>query len=129
MGKLWNVVHGLRPILMMILIQIMSAGMVIMYKLASEYDMSMKVLTAYRYTIASATLIPLAFFLERKNRPKLTWMVVLQAFSSAFFAGTMAQNMYAESLVLTSATFATAMFNLVPAVTFIMAILFRSLQH
>ncbi|KAL0334450.1 UNVERIFIED_CONTAM: WAT1-related protein [Sesamum angustifolium] len=37
----------------------------------------------------------------------------------------MAQNLYAESLVLTSATFAAAMTNLVPAVTFILAIFFR----
>ncbi|KAL0412712.1 UNVERIFIED_CONTAM: WAT1-related protein, partial [Sesamum radiatum] len=39
--------------------------------------------------------------------------------------GSMAQNLYAESLVLTSATFAAAMTNLVPAVTFILAIFFR----
>ncbi|CAL5434451.1 unnamed protein product [Camellia sinensis] len=40
-------------------------------------------------------------------------------------SGAMAQNLYAQSLVLTSATFATAMTNLVPALTFILAISFR----
>ncbi|GAA0166921.1 hypothetical protein LIER_21971 [Lithospermum erythrorhizon] len=85
MGKLWNVVHGLRPILMMILIQILLAVLIILYKLASEDGMPMKVLTAYRYTFASAAIVPLAFFLERKKRPKLTWMVLLQAFTSALF--------------------------------------------
>lgn len=37
----------------------------------------------------------------------------------------MAQNLYAESLALTSATFAAAMTNLIPAITFVLAILFR----
>ncbi|KAI3448292.1 hypothetical protein Pfo_004957 [Paulownia fortunei] len=60
----------------------------------------------------------------KKNRPKLTWKIVFQAFVSALFGGSMAQNLYAESLVLTSATFAAAMSNLIPAVTFILAIFF-----
>ncbi|KAL2468901.1 WAT1-related protein [Forsythia ovata] len=36
----------------------------------------------------------------------------------------MAQNLYAESLVLTSATFVAAMTNLIPAITFVLSILF-----
>ncbi|EYU35419.1 hypothetical protein MIMGU_mgv1a008496mg [Erythranthe guttata] len=62
---------------------------------------------------------------ERKNRPKLTKKIALQAFVSALFGGSMAQNLYAESLVLTSATFVAAMTNLIPAITFILAIFFR----
>ncbi|KAL3635292.1 hypothetical protein CASFOL_019839 [Castilleja foliolosa] len=59
-----------------------------------------------------------------KKRPKLTWKVVFQAFTCAFFGGSLAQNLGAESLVLTSATFAAAMTNLIPAVTFILGIFF-----
>lgn len=41
----------------------------------------------------------------------------------------MPQNLYAESLVLTSATFATAMINLIPGITFVVAILFRYISN
>ncbi|CAL5377792.1 unnamed protein product [Camellia sinensis] len=37
----------------------------------------------------------------------------------------MAQNLYAEGFVLTSATFAAALYNLIPACTFILAVFFR----
>ncbi len=39
-----------------------------------------------------------------------------------YFRGTLAQNLYFESFALTSATFAVAMSNLNPAITFILAI-------
>ncbi|XP_028095523.1 WAT1-related protein At1g68170-like [Camellia sinensis] len=76
----------------------------IFYKMAANDGMKMTVLIAYRFLFASAFILPLALFLER---------------------GAMAQNLYAQSLVLTSATFATAMTNLVPALTFILATSFR----
>lgn len=37
----------------------------------------------------------------------------------------MPQNLFAESLILTSTTFTTAMLNLIPGITFIIAVLFR----
>lgn len=39
--------------------------------------------------------------------------------------GSLGQNLYAESLSLTSATFVAAMTNLVPAMTFVMAVFLR----
>ena len=41
-----------------------------------------------------------------------------------YFRGSLAQNLYIESLALTSATFASAIANLIPAVTFILAVPF-----
>ncbi|XP_073107028.1 WAT1-related protein At1g25270 isoform X3 [Elaeis guineensis] len=41
------------------------------------------------------------------------------------FGGSLAQNLYVSSMKLTSATFASAMTNLIPAITFILAVLFR----
>ncbi|KAL0387167.1 UNVERIFIED_CONTAM: WAT1-related protein [Sesamum radiatum] len=110
---------------MMVCVQIVFAGVSVFYKLAANDGMSLQVLIAYRFMFAAATVLPLALIIDRKNRPKLTWKIALQAFVSALFGGSMAQNLFAESLVLTSATFAAAMTNLVPAVTFILAIFFR----
>ncbi|ONK66373.1 uncharacterized protein A4U43_C06F7090 [Asparagus officinalis] len=41
------------------------------------------------------------------------------------FSGALAQNLYVVNVKLTSATFATAMTNLIPAITFVMAVIFR----
>ncbi|KAL8027449.1 hypothetical protein ABFX02_14G095700 [Erythranthe guttata] len=125
MGKVWDVMHGMKPAIMMVTVQVAMAGVNVFYKLAGNYGMSLPVLIAYRFIFAAATIVPLALVVERKNRPKLTKKIALQAFVSALFGGSMAQNLYAESLVLTSATFVAAMTNLIPAITFILAIFFR----
>ncbi|KMT06127.1 hypothetical protein BVRB_7g162980 [Beta vulgaris subsp. vulgaris] len=88
----------------MILVQTSFAGVNIFYKLAAIDGMNLRVLVAYRILFAAAFIVPLAFFLER---------------------GSLVQNLYLESLVLTSATFTAAMANLIPAVTFILAVCFR----
>ncbi|XP_060171161.1 WAT1-related protein At1g25270-like [Lycium barbarum] len=125
MGKICDKVHGLKPVIMMVFIQIANAGMSLLYKLASNNGMSLRVLIAYRFLFAAATVVPLALYFDRQSRPKLTWMVMLLAFLCALFGGSMAQNLFAASLVLTSATFATAIINLIPGITFVVAILFR----
>ncbi|KAM3360798.1 WAT1-related protein [Capsicum galapagoense] len=125
MGKISDKVHGLKTVIMMVFIQAAYAGMSLLYKLASNDGMNLRVLIAYRFLFAAATVVPLALYFDRKSRPKMTWMVMLLAFLSALFGGSMPQNLYAESLVLTSATFATAMINLIPGITFVVAILFR----
>ncbi|KAK6121311.1 hypothetical protein DH2020_044962 [Rehmannia glutinosa] len=113
---------------MMVTVQLALTGVNVFYKLAGNNGISLRVLIAYRFLFAAATVVPLALIFERKNRPKLTWEIAFQAFLSALFGGSMAQNLYAESLVLTSATFAAAMSNLIPAaVTFILAIFFGAM--
>ncbi|CAL5377794.1 unnamed protein product [Camellia sinensis] len=124
MGKIANTIHGLKPAMMMVVVQAALAGNSIFYKLASSIGMSMRVLIAYRFVIAVAFIVPLALLLERR-RPKLTWKVTCQACLIVAYLGSMAQNLYAEGFVLTSATFAAALYNLIPACTFILAVFFR----
>ncbi|KAG5594498.1 hypothetical protein H5410_035730 [Solanum commersonii] len=85
MGKICDKVHGLKPIIMMVFIQIGYAGMTLLYKLASNDGMSLRILIAYRFLFAAATVFPLALYFDRKSRPKMTWMVMLLAFLSALF--------------------------------------------
>ncbi|KAL6964331.1 hypothetical protein U1Q18_035386, partial [Sarracenia purpurea var. burkii] len=121
MGKIWDAIDGLKPTIMMVMVQAIMTGVNVFYKLAANIGMSLRVLIAYRFLFAAACLVPIALLLERKEKPKLTWFVLCQAFLSALFGGSMAQNFYAQSLALTSATFAAAMINLVPAFTFVLA--------
>ncbi|KAG8043987.1 hypothetical protein GUJ93_ZPchr0458g22620 [Zizania palustris] len=121
-----NVVEGLKPAAAMVLVQIIFAGVNIFYKLAVVCDgMDMRVLVAYRYLFASAVLAPLAYFVERKSRSKLTWRVVMLSFVCGLSGGSLAQNLYISGMKLTSTTFATAMTNVIPAITFLLAVLFR----
>ncbi|XP_049414713.1 WAT1-related protein At1g68170-like [Solanum stenotomum] len=125
MENLCNVLHGMRPLLLMIMGQMILAGMNIVFKLATSDGMNFSVLIFYRSLFASVFMIPLAFFIERGKRPKLTKMVLFQAFLCGILGGSIGQNMYLQSLVYTSATFVSAMFNLIPAMTFIVAIILR----
>ncbi|BFG38719.1 hypothetical protein CerSpe_249930 [Prunus speciosa] len=66
------------------------------YKLVAQEGMNLTILVAYRLIFATAAMIPPALIFER---------------------GSLSQNLYIESLALTSATYAAAMLNLVPAIT------------
>ncbi|RZC66056.1 hypothetical protein C5167_009743 [Papaver somniferum] len=122
-SKFCRRLNGVKPALVMVVVQIVFAGMNVFYKLAMNDGMNMMILVAYRSLFATAFVLPLAFFFERKIIPKLTWTIVFQAFLCGLFGNTLAQNFYVASMHLTSASFTAAMANLIPAMTFIMAIL------
>ncbi|CAL5183151.1 unnamed protein product [Lathyrus oleraceus] len=119
-----NVLQGLKPSLLMVMVQIAFAGVNILYKLAVNDGMNLKIVVAYRFIFSTAFIAPLAFFIERKKRTKMTWKILFQSFLCGLFGGSLAQNFYLEALALTSPTFASAMANLIPAITFIMAVSF-----
>ncbi|XP_048231380.1 WAT1-related protein At1g25270 isoform X2 [Ricinus communis] len=121
MRNICEVLHGLKPVMLMVLAQFIYAGMNIFYKVAANDGMSMRVLVAYRWIFSTAFTVPLALIIERKKRPKLTWKILGQAFLNGLFGATLSQNLYVESLIMTSATFAAAISNLGPAITLILA--------
>ncbi|XP_024959867.1 WAT1-related protein At1g25270-like [Cynara cardunculus var. scolymus] len=116
--------QGLKATMMMIATQLATAGITIFYKLAANDGMHITILIAYRYLFASLIIFPLALFIERNKRPKLTWKIFFQAFVCAIIGLPMVQLLYAESLVLTSATYAAAISNLAPPFTFVIGVLF-----
>ncbi|XP_047973234.1 WAT1-related protein At1g25270-like [Salvia hispanica] len=125
MEKLYKILDGLKPLMMMVTVQIALAGVNILYKLVANTGMSLPILIAYRFLFAAATIVPLALVLERKTRPKLTWKILGQAFACGLFGGSLTQNLYAASLVKTSPTFIAAITNLIPGFTLILAVIFR----
>ncbi|KAL3843734.1 hypothetical protein ACJIZ3_001137 [Penstemon smallii] len=124
-AKACNNLHGWKPALIMVLVQTTFALVIISYKLAANDGMSLPVLVAYRFMFGAAFIGPVAFFAERKKRPKLTRKIALYGFLCGLFGGSLGQNLYLKSIALTSATFASAMTNLIPAITFIVAICLR----
>ncbi|XP_054803603.1 WAT1-related protein At1g25270-like [Prosopis cineraria] len=122
MEDLRKMMNGLKPVVLMVMVQIAFAAVNVLYKLAINDGMSMRIATAYRLLFGSASTLPLALVFERNKRPKLTRRVLFMAFLCGLFGGSLFQNLYFEALALTSATFVSAIYNLIPAITFILAI-------
>ncbi|XP_059448552.1 WAT1-related protein At1g68170-like [Corylus avellana] len=124
MEGICKAMHGVKAGMLMVVVQFAFAGVNVFYKLASNDGMSLRVVIAYRFIFGTVFVLPIALVFERKKRPKLSWVVLFQAFLCGLFGGSLAQNLYIESLYLTSVTFASALTNLIPAITFILAVLF-----
>ncbi|CAL5377790.1 unnamed protein product [Camellia sinensis] len=65
MGKIANTIHGLKPAMMMVVVQATMSGNSIFYKLASSIGMCLSVLIAYRFVFDAAFIVPLVLLLER----------------------------------------------------------------
>ncbi|OIT32182.1 PREDICTED: WAT1-related protein At1g68170-like isoform X1 [Nicotiana attenuata] len=109
----------------MTLAAVLLGGNIILSKVAADDGMTMRVMVAYRWIFATAFLAPIAIVVEWNKRPKLTWTVILQAFLSGLLGGSLFSILFYTSVILTSATFATAIYNLIPAMTFVIAVLLR----
>ncbi|XP_057831597.2 WAT1-related protein At2g39510 isoform X2 [Cryptomeria japonica] len=114
-----------KPALAMIIVQICFAGLNILSKIALNQGMSHYVLIFYRQLFATIATAPVAYILERKTRPKLTIRIFGEIFICSFLGISLNMNFYYTGLSYTTATFSTALLNLVPAITFLMAIVFR----
>uniref|UniRef100_A0A5B7AP01 WAT1-related protein n=1 Tax=Davidia involucrata TaxID=16924 RepID=A0A5B7AP01_DAVIN len=113
------------PFLAMVVTQMGYAGMNIISKLAMDSGMNPFVLVAYRQIFATVALVPFSYFLERKTRPRMTLPILFQIFLSSIFGATLNQITYFIGLKNSTPTIACALTNLLPAVTFLMAVPFR----
>ncbi|ERN00876.1 WAT1-related protein At2g39510 [Amborella trichopoda] len=116
---------GWSPYVVMISLQLLVASADIVSKRAMERGMSYHVFIVYRHIVATLVLSPFAYFLERKTRPSLTRPVFFKLFLLALCGITGTQNTYFVGLMHSSPTVVGAMNNLCPAITFILAAIFR----
>lgn len=123
--SLYRVLNQLKPYLAMVSLQFGYAGLHIVTLLSLKHGMSNYVLTVYRHAVATAVIAPFAFVFERKTRPKLTFPTFIKIAVLALLEPVIDQNLYYMGLKYTSATFASALFNILPAITFIMAVVLR----
>ncbi|KAM1160154.1 hypothetical protein ACFX15_032588 [Malus domestica] len=113
------------PFMAMVLVQASYAGMNIISKLAIESNMDPFVLVAYRQVVAVVAIAPLAYLLEWKTRPKITLPILFQTFLCSLTGATANQVFYFLGLKSSTATIACALTNTLPAMTFILAVIFR----
>ncbi|CAK7336454.1 unnamed protein product [Dovyalis caffra] len=114
-----------KPYFAMISLQFGYAGMNIITKVSLNRGMSHYVLVVYRHAFATAVIAPFALIFERRMQPKITFPVFMQIFVLALLGPVIDQNFYYAGLKFTSPTFSCAMSNMLPAMTFVMAVIFR----
>ncbi|XP_009346345.1 WAT1-related protein At1g21890-like [Pyrus x bretschneideri] len=124
-GKLGLFLHKIKPYVAMVSLQFGYAGMYILSMVGLRRGINHFVLSVYRHLIAFAVIAPFALVLERKIRPKMTLGIFLRIMVLGFLEPVFAQNLYFVGMTYTSATFASATANILPAITFIFALIFR----
>ncbi|KAK7259014.1 hypothetical protein RIF29_24608 [Crotalaria pallida] len=116
---------GLIPLFLMVLVQCAYAGMNIISKLAILSGMNPLILVSYRQIFATASIFPIAYWLEWKTLPKMTKRIVYQIILSSLLGITGNQVLYFVGLKFSTPTIASALTNLLPAFTFMLAVVFR----
>ncbi|XP_076930548.1 WAT1-related protein At1g09380-like [Bidens hawaiensis] len=117
--------QDLLPALLMVLVQIEFAGMNIFSKLAMDSGMNPYIHVAYRQIFASLVIVPLAYFIERGERPPMTTPILIQIFFCSFFGLALNPITYFVGLKNTTPTIGCALSNLLPGLTFILAVAFK----
>ncbi|KAL3819199.1 hypothetical protein ACJIZ3_005104 [Penstemon smallii] len=113
------------PYVGMVLASIAQVGLIIISKKAMASGMTNFTFVAYSNALASFLLLPLSLLIHRSsNRPPLT-LLLLCGFFSLGFLGCSAQLTGYTGINYTSAAFASAMLNLIPGFTFVLALIFR----
>nr|CAB3472476.1 unnamed protein product [Digitaria exilis] len=106
-------------------LQFLLAGFHIVSRAALNMGISKLVFIVYRNVISLALLAPFAYFLEKKDRPPLTFSLLVEFFLLALCGITANQGFYLLGLYHLSPTYASAIQNTVPAITFVMAAVLR----
>ncbi|KAL6606855.1 hypothetical protein ACP70R_042508 [Stipagrostis hirtigluma subsp. patula] len=120
-----KVLSDVKPYLAMVLLQVGFAGMYIVAVASLRRGMSHYVLVVYRNLVATILMSPFALLFDRGVRPKMTFTIFVKVMGLALLEPVLDQNLYYMGAKLTSAGFASALVNILPAVTFVMAVLLR----
>ncbi|CAN7110710.1 unnamed protein product [Brassica rapa subsp. narinosa] len=131
------------PVIIMIIVISMINGLVnALTKKVLDGGINHMIIATYRLGISTFFLLPIAYFWERNTRPKLTTSISFQLFVSGLFGASLMQYFYLLGLSYTSttrkhrdtegknrrycsATLGSAFWGTLPAITFILALIFR----
>ncbi|KAL3624212.1 hypothetical protein CASFOL_033028 [Castilleja foliolosa] len=113
------------PFTALVAMECTNVGLNTLFKLATRHHMSRHVFLVYAYAIAAIVLIPSPFFARRSRvLPALNFSIMLKIFLLGV-VGYASQIMGYTGINYGSPTLASAMSNLAPAFTFVLAIIFR----
>ncbi|OIW05088.1 hypothetical protein TanjilG_06224 [Lupinus angustifolius] len=115
----------MKPFLAVVFLQFGFAGMDVLSKAALNKGMSNYVLVVYRHAVAFIVITPFAIILDKKVRVKMTFSIFMKIVALSVLEPVIDQNLYFLGMKYTTATFAAAMSNMLPAITFVMACIIR----
>ncbi|TVU30746.1 hypothetical protein EJB05_22383 [Eragrostis curvula] len=113
------------PFMAMIFLQFGYAGLFLISVASLRQGMSHYVLVVYRNGVAAIVMAPFALWFERKTRPKMTVSVFFKILALGLLEPVLDQNFFYMGANNTSASFSSALTNILPAVTFVNAIILR----
>ncbi|KAF1863871.1 hypothetical protein Lal_00030993 [Lupinus albus] len=136
-GDRLSMFHKVKPYLAMVSLQFGYAGMYIITMISFKHGMSHWILSVYRHVVATLIMAPFALVLESKAKddspnlpetsgawfPRICGLIILLLTKTN--RPVLDQNLYNMGMKYTSTTFASATVNVLPAITFIMALIFR----
>eukprot|EP00268_Persea_americana_P004524 TRINITY_DN11446_c0_g1_i2.p1 TRINITY_DN11446_c0_g1~~TRINITY_DN11446_c0_g1_i2.p1 ORF type:complete len:352 (-),score=63.04 TRINITY_DN11446_c0_g1_i2:466-1521(-) len=112
------------PFAAMVAVECLDVGLTTLSKAAMSRGMSHFIFVLYSNALAALILVPLSSF-QRKKRPPLTLPLLCRFFFLGLTGITIMQNCVFTGISYSSPTLGSAMSNLIPAFTFILAIIFR----
>ncbi|XP_075672962.1 WAT1-related protein At3g30340-like [Castanea sativa] len=101
------------------------AVFMILIESVTSSGVSALVIVVYEHVIATILLALLAFFLERNERPPLSFKILCYAFLLGLLQITLCQLLMTIALQFVSSGYESIGINLVPSVVFVMALFFR----
>ncbi|KAL8218169.1 hypothetical protein R6Q57_021542 [Mikania cordata] len=114
-----------RPYIGVLFLQLGYAVNNILVKSALNEGLNPYTFSVYRNIAAAVAFGPFALYFERKIRTRMTISVFWKIMLLAFIEPVIDQMLYYTGMKYTTATFAIAMCNVLPALTFVMAWIFR----
>ncbi|OWM85043.1 WAT1-related protein At1g43650 [Punica granatum] len=114
-----------KPYVAMLFVQLVYAGMALFSKAAISKGMNPFVFVVFRQALAFLALSPLAFFFESNKYAPMSYGLLFKIFLVSFCGLTLSLNLYCVAINHTTATFAAATTNIIPAITFIIAVCLR----
>ncbi|KAH1055301.1 hypothetical protein J1N35_033366 [Gossypium stocksii] len=129
-SALSNVWDKVKPFLAIVSLQFGYAGMYIISLVSLKQGMSNFILCTYRHVVATIVIAPFAFILESTIRRKGNYQYMLTkewkwSLLIVFYRPVLDQNLYHLGMMKTTATYSSAFVNMLPAITFILAMIFR----
>ncbi|XP_027074488.2 WAT1-related protein At5g40240-like [Coffea arabica] len=113
------------PFTAMVTMECINVGMNTIFKAATVKGLNYHVFMLYSYGIAALLLLPLCYFFHRNSRlPPFTFGLLARFFSLGLL-GFVAQYLGNTGIEYSTPTLASAMSNIAPASTFVLAVLFR----
>ncbi|KAH7690482.1 WAT1-related protein [Dioscorea alata] len=121
-GDARSMYRKFKPHLLMVLIQLGYTFLNFITEASFNEGLNPYVYITYRHAVSGFVMLPFAYFLERRIRPKLTWPLFVELFILSLLGVGFTLNAYFASLRYTSPTVVASMVNVISSLTFIIAI-------